>query len=140
MAGTTPTWAKNVLDFLTGRAVAYTAPRTTYVSLLTADPTPEDGTAINMAALPEITTPGYARQQVSWVVPSGTPATTANNALVFFGPFTADMADSASHVALVTTASGISGDLVYVWPIDGPLQAATNESLQIAAGALTLNL
>jgi hypothetical protein len=26
-----------------------------------------------------------------------------------------------------------------VWPIDDPLLAVTNESLQIAAGALTLN-
>jgi hypothetical protein len=43
MAGTNPVWAANALDFLTGRAVAYTAPRSTYLALLTADPTPEDG-------------------------------------------------------------------------------------------------
>lgn len=138
MAGTTATYAGNTLDFLTGRAVAYTAPRTTYLALLIADPTGDTGTA-DMTTLPEISTPGYARQQVVWTAPSGSPLTTANNALLFFGPFTADMVDAASFAALVTTASGTSGDVVYVWPIDDPLLAATNESLQIAAGALTLN-
>lgn len=139
MAGTTPTWAKNALDFLTGRAVAYTTPRTTYLALLSADPTPEDGSAINMSALPEITTAGYARQQVTWTAPSGNPATTKNNTLLFFGPFTADMTDAATHAALVSTASGTTGDVIYVWPIADPLLAVTNESLQIAAGSLTLN-
>jgi hypothetical protein len=139
MAGTNPTWAKNALDFLTGRAVAYTAPRSTYLCLLSADPTPEDGSAVNMATLPEITTAGYARQQVAWTVPSGSPMVTKNTSLLFFGPFTADMVDAASFAALVSTASGTSGDLVYVWPIDAPLQAVTNESLQVTAGSLTLN-
>jgi hypothetical protein len=138
MAGTVPTWAGNALDFLTGRAVAYTAPRNTYLALLIADPGGDTDT-IDMTTLPEITTAGYARQQVVWTAPSGSPMTTANNALLFYGPFTADMVDAAQYAALVTTASGTTGDVIYVWPIDDPLQAATNESLQIAAGALTLN-
>jgi hypothetical protein len=139
MAGTVPTWAGNALDFLTGRAVAYTAPRNTYLALLTADPSNDDGTPVDMTTLAEITTPGYARQQVAWTAPSGAPMTTANNALLFYGPFTADMVDAASFAALVTTVSGTGGTCIYVWPIDDPLLAVTNESLQIAAGALTLN-
>jgi hypothetical protein len=138
MAGMNTPWAGNALDFLTGRAVAITAPRTTYLALLTADPT-GDTDDLDMTTLPEISTPGYARQQVTWTAPDGSPMTTANNSLLFFGPFTADMTDPAQFAALVTTASGTTGDVIYVWPIDSPLQAATNESLQIAAGALTLN-
>jgi hypothetical protein len=138
MAGTTAIYAGRALDFLTGRAVSYTAPRSTYLALLIADPGGDTDT-IDMTTLPEITTAGYARQQVVWTVPDGSPMTTANNALLFFGPFTADMVDAAQFAALVTTASGTTGEVIYVWPIDDPLQAATNESLQIAAGALTLN-
>jgi hypothetical protein len=138
MAGTNPTYAGYALDFLTGRAVAYTAPRSTYLALLIADPTQEDGT-YSMTSLAEVSTPGYARQQVVWTAPSGAPMTTANNALLFYGPFTADMTDAATFAALVTSASGTTGSVIYAWPIDSPLQAATNESLQIAAGALTLN-
>jgi hypothetical protein len=138
MPGTNPVWAGNALDMLTGRAIALAAPRTTYLALLIDDPTQEDGT-YSMTALPEVSTPGYARQQVVWTAPSGAPMTTANNALLFYGPFTADMTDAASFAALVTSASGTTGTVIYAWPIDSPLQAATNESLQIAAGALTLN-
>jgi hypothetical protein len=138
MAGSTPTWAGNALDFLTGRAVAYTAPRSTYLALLIADPVGEDG-SVDMTTLPEVSTPGYARQQVVWTAPAGSPVTTANNALLFYGPFTSDMTDAAVFAALVTSASGTTGDVIYVWPIDSPLLAVTNESLQIAAGALTLN-
>lgn len=139
MAGVTPTWAANALDFLTGRAVAYTAPRTTYLALLTAEPEADNGTPITLSMLPEVTTAGYARQQVTWTAPTGSPLVTSNNSLLFYGPFTAAMVDAATHAALVTVASGTSGDVIYIWPIDGALQAATNESLQIAAGALTLN-
>lgn len=136
MAGTTATWAAKALDFLTGRAVAITAPRTTYLALLIADP----GADIpDLTTLPEISTPGYARQQVVWTAPTGDPVTTQNNALLFYGPFTADMTDAATHAALVSTASGTTGDVIYVWPIADPLLAVTNESLQIAAGSLTLN-
>jgi hypothetical protein len=138
MAGSTPTYSGYALDFLTGRAVAYTAPRSTYLALLIADPTGEDG-SVSMSTLPEVSTPGYARQQVVWTAPTGSPVATANNALLFYGPFTADMTDAAVFAALVTTASGTSGDVIYTWPIDSPLLAVTNESLQIAAGALTLN-
>jgi hypothetical protein len=138
MAGTNAVWAGNALDVLTGRAVALAAPRATYLALLVADPTSEDGT-YSMSTLAEVTTPGYARQQVTWTAPSGSPMTTANNTLLFYGPFTADMTDSVQYAALVTSPSGTAGDVIYAWPIDSPLQAATNESLQIAAGALTLN-
>lgn len=136
MAGTTDVWAGNALDFLTGRAVAYTAPRSTYLALISGNPGDDDWT---LATLPEITTAGYARQQVTWTAPTGSPAATHNNALLFFGPFTADMLDAANYAALVTAASGTTGAVIFVWPIDNPLLAVTNESLQIAAAALSLN-
>jgi hypothetical protein len=135
MAGATSVWAGKALDFLTGRAVAYTAPRNTYLALLIADP----GDPADLTTLAEVTTPGYARQQVVWTAPTGDPMTTQNNGLLFYGPFTADMTDAAQFAALVTSASGTSGDVLFVWPIASALLAVTNESLQIAAGALTLN-
>ncbi|MDX3260690.1 hypothetical protein PV336_15835 [Streptomyces sp. MI02-2A] len=135
MAGTPSKWAANALDFLTGRAVAYTAPRSTYLALLIADP--DDPT--DLTSLAEVSTLGYARQQVVWTAPAGEPVTTQNNALLFFGPFLSDMTDAASHAALVTSASGTTGDVLFVWPLADALLAVTNESLQVAAGALTLN-
>ncbi len=135
MSGATSVWAGKALDFLTGRAVAYTAPRNTYLALLIADP----GDPADLTTLAEVSTPGYARQQVVWTAPTGSPVTTQNNALLFYGPFTADMTDAAVFAALVTSASGTAGDVLYVWPIASPLLAVTNESLQVAAGALTLN-
>jgi hypothetical protein len=56
-----------------------------------------------MTTMSEITTAGYARQQVTWTAPAGVPMVTSNNALLFYGPFTADMVDAASFAALVTT-------------------------------------
>lgn len=136
MAGTSTLWAGKTLDFLTGRAVAYTAPRNTYLALLSGDVDSGDWT---MATMPEITTPGYARQQVVWTVPTGAPMTTQNTGLLFFGPFTASMVDEANFAALVTAQTGTAGEVIYVWPVDSPLLAVANESLQIAAGALSLN-
>jgi hypothetical protein len=137
MSGTNAVWAANALDLLTGRAIARTTTRNTYLALLTADP----GSPLTDAStLAEITTPGYARQQVVWTAPSGTPMTTQNSALLFYGPFTADMTDAASYAALVSAATGTTGvDVMYVWPIASPMLAVTAESLQIAAGLLTLN-
>lgn len=135
MSGATSVWAGKALDFLTGRAVAYTAPRNVYLALLIAEP----GDPADLTTLAEVATPGYARQQVVWTAPTGAPMTTQSNALLFYGPFTSDMTDSATHAALVTSASGTAGDVIFVWPIADPLLAVTNESLQIAAGALTLN-
>ena len=137
MAGTNAVWAGKALDLLTGRAVTLTAPRNTYLALLTADP----GTPLaDATTLAEITTPGYARQQVVWTAPANTPMTTANSALLFYGPFTADMTSAASFAALVSAATGTTGvDVLYVWPIASPLLATANQSLQIAAGLLTLN-
>lgn len=137
MAGSTDVWAGHALDLLTGRAIQLTAPRNTYLALLTADP----GTAITDAStLSEITTAGYARQQVTWTAPTGEPMLTSNSALLFFGPFTADMVDAAAFAALVSASTGTTGvDVMYVWPISSPLLATANESLQIPAGSLTLN-
>lgn len=136
MSGATTPWAGNALDLLTGRAAALPAPRNTYLALLSGNPGDVEWT---LATMPEITTAGYARQQVVWTVPAGAPLVTANNALLFFGPFTADMSSAVNYGALVSAASGTTGDLIFLWPLSTPQLAVTSESLQLAAGVLTLN-
>ena len=121
------------LDAMSGRATQ--SARTTYLALLTAAPTD----ASTIGTLSEITTAGYARQAVTWGAPAGDPRVSANSATVTFGPFTADP-PNVTHCALVSSASGTSGDLIYFWTLDTAKDAALNESIQVAAGGLTMSL
>lgn len=128
--------AKIVLDYLTGRALDFSSPRTTYLALLTA--TVADDAA--MTALPEVTTPGYARQAVTWgASTTARPSTTSNSAVVTFGPVTADMSVPVTHAVLVTVNTGTAGQILAKWQLDAPQQPVNGQALQIASGKLTLN-
>ena len=105
-----------------------------YVAMLNADP----GLDAVMLSLPEIADAGYARQLVRSTPPALHPRATGNNSLLTFGPFPAGMARSAIYVALVESATGTSGQVRYVWPLDTLLQAGLSESVQLPASALTL--
>ena len=120
------------LDAMSGRATQ--SARTTYLALLTAAPT--DSTTL--ATMAELTTAGYARQAVTWGVPSGDPRVTSNTNTITFGPLTADP-PNVTHAALVSAASGTTGDFIYFWTLDVAKDAALNESLQAAAGAFTMS-
>lgn len=129
--------AQYALDYVTGRALAYTAARPTYLALLIAAPT-DASTLVTMA---EVTTAGYARQTVTWTAAtSASPSSTGNGAAVTFGPFTVAMASAATHCALVSAASGTAGDFLMWWALDTARQAAVNESIQFAIGALVMTL
>lgn len=134
MPGEFSTQGANIaLDAWSGRATQ--TARTTYLALLTSTPT--DATTI--AGLAEITTAGYARQAVTWSAPAGDPSLTQNSAPVVFGPFSADP-PNVTHVALVSSASGTTGDFLAFWALDTAKDAATGESIQFNTGALTMSL
>jgi hypothetical protein len=129
--------AQYALDFVTGRALAYTATRPTYLALLTAAPT--DTTTLS--TMTEVTTTGYARQAVTWGAPTAAdPTVTSNSAAITFGPFTANMASATTHCALVSSSSGTTGDFLMWWALDFSKQAALNESIQFAIAALSMSL
>jgi hypothetical protein len=121
------------LDAMSGRATA--TARTMYLALLTAAPT--DATTV--ATMTEVTTAGYSRQACAFSAPSGDPRVSSNTALLTFGPFSADP-PNVTHSALVSSASGTSGDLTYFWTWDNARDAANGDSLTVAIGALVMQL
>lgn len=130
MAGELSTYgAKTSLDWVLGTA--------TYLALCTTPLTD----AATVATMAECVTPGYARKTVAWgAATSASPSVAANSALVTFGPVTSDMTVPVVSVALVSTASGTSGNLVAWWLLDEAMQVQNGQSLQIAVGKLTMSL
>lgn len=119
------------LDAKTGRATQTS--RTTYIALLSAAPS----ASTTLATMTEITTSGYSRQSCTWTAPSGTPRSSSNSALLTFGPFSADP-PNVTHCALVSAASGTTGDLIDSWSLDTARDGINGDSLTIAIGALVL--
>ena len=135
--GMPQTWMTYMLNYISGRSNQWTTgSRTTYLALVTADP---GLSPVTPADLAEVTTAGYARQSVTWSAPAvGATPSTSNSAAVNFGPFTAAMAAAATHVALVSTASGTTGEVMYTWKIPQALAAGISETIQIPINALTM--
>ena len=125
--------ASIALDAINGRATQ--TARNTYLALLTVAATDVN----TIAQLTEVVTSGYARQQVTWGAPSGDPTVAANSAVITFGPFTADP-PNIGFLALVSSASGTAGDLLYRWTADTARDGILGDSITIAAGALTMSL
>lgn len=119
------------LDAKTGRATI--TARTVYLALLTSAPT-RDSTLATMA---ELSGAGYARQTATWSVPSGSPRVTSTAAVITWGPFSFDPA-SVTHVALVSAASGTTGDLIAFWTVNTARDASVGDSISANAGAITL--
>lgn len=126
-----------LLDFLTGRAVAYTTPRSSYLGLAYTVPDSADG-PITLAALGEVVTDGYDRVVAPWAAPTGSPKSTASNADIQFGPVTVDMDTAAQFAFLTEAASGTVGTVLYVWQLVEPVIAKANKPIFVAAGALTI--
>lgn len=141
----TDTTDRALLNYVTGTSLGgWTPPTTTYIMLLTADPSltatiPNDPT---LAELPELSAAGYNRQIVTW-----SAATTANgisqiknNNLVTFGPFTAPSGSGAATTfgALVNVGSGTSGEVFAVWKWDNSVLAPQNQSITIPIANLSL--
>lgn len=99
------------LNYLTGRSLDLgTATQTMQLALLTAPP-PNDPA---VGDLSEVSTPGYARQNIGWSPAStpspGQPSSILNSANVFYGPFTAvgGLGFPATHCALLGNAVAAS--------------------------------
>lgn len=134
MPGQLSTVGANIaLDAATGRATQ--AARTVYLCLLTGAPT--DATTV--ATMTEVTTAGYARQVCAFTAPTSDPSIVSNTSTITFGPFTADP-PNVPYLALVSSASGTSGDFIAYWTADTARDAANGESIQVPAGGLTLSL
>ncbi|HEX8489295.1 MAG TPA: hypothetical protein VF642_12175 [Propionibacteriaceae bacterium] len=128
------TGAGIALDAMTGRATQ--TARTTYLALLSAAPT--DSTTV--ATMSEVTTAGYGgRKAVTWSAPTGDPQVTSNTNAMTFGAFTADP-PSVGWLALVSSASGTTGDLIYFWTVDSARDAAIGDSITVAVGAVSMSL
>lgn len=139
MAGEPAAWgSKAAIDVMTGRADPLATTRTTYLALLTAAPTD----ATTLATMSEVSTAGYLRQAVTWNAPvlptDGPNYQSTNSSLISFGPFTVAMAFDAVYAALVSAASGTTGDFIFYWALDVAENAAINETIQIPAGKLIL--
>lgn len=121
-------------------------PQQLYIAMLTGDPTlsgPGGGYALNISDLIEDQTAGYARQQVTFQVPSADTASTypapiTNSAVLTFGPYTAGMTFEDQWAALVTAPSGDVGLLLYLWALPGPQQVGMAQSFSIGVGDLSL--
>lgn len=137
MAGFTTDDSKAMLlDYLTGRAVAYTDPdaRDTFLGLAVAIPDAD----IGLDTIAEVTTAGYGRMEVTWSAPSGSPVSITNSASIQFDPFTADMADAATYAFLTEVESGTGGTVLYLWQLVEPILAKANKPIFVGAGALTI--
>lgn len=125
------------LDAVTGRATVTLG--TTYLALLTAAPT--DTTT--PATMTEYGATGYSRQTVTWSSPalngSSIPET-SNSGTLTFGPFTAGTGSTITHCALVTSASGTTGEIRAFWSLDTSRTPGTNDSLQFTTGNLKITV
>lgn len=106
-----------------------------YLALLTADPT----TNVTIAQLAECTDSGYSRVQVTFGSASAAyPSVASNTNLLTFGPFSVNMSLPCQWLALVTPASGTSGLLLNSWTISSPQQVSATQTINVAAGALSI--
>lgn len=155
IGSTAPTWVPGLTWVNTSSSPALyywnteawvAGPQSLYVALLTGDPTtsgPSGGYAVNISDLIEDQTAGYARQAVTFGVPSSTvigtyPAPIANTNVLTFGPYTANMQTADGWAALVTAGSGDLGLLSYLWKLPAAVMVPLAESIQVPVGYLTL--
>jgi hypothetical protein len=127
--------ALKALEGVVGKTTLTAA--TTYLALLTAAP----GDTTTVAGLTEYAATGYARVAPTW----GTAALNgssipeiSNSALITFGPFTAGTGGVITHCALVTSASGTSGEVRAFWQLDTSRTPGTNDSLEFAIAGLKM--
>lgn len=141
---TAPVYSEYAVKSWNGSAwVTTPAAGSRYLALLVADPStsgPGGTPAVNVSDLIEDSTTGYARQLISFSnAVSGIPNKVSNSGTITFGPYGANMAAPAQWAAMVTSASGTSGLLLYTWALDTPQQVDVSQSIIIPAGSLQLD-
>jgi hypothetical protein len=121
------------LDGALGRATV--TARTVYLALLTAVPNP----SVTPASMSEYTAAGYSRQICAMSVPAGTPRSSSNTSTITFGPLTG--ANNAVQIvgwALVSSASGTTGDVVAQGDWVTARTPAANDQLTVAPGGVSV--
>lgn len=110
-----------------------------YVALLTAAPA---GPAATLASLAEYTATGYTRQAATFGTATGTPRTAANTNTITTAAITgATGSVTLTHWALVSTASGTTGDLIAYGDLAGADRSPeAGQAVTLAVGALTVTL
>jgi len=142
----TDTTDRAILNWITGTSLGgWTPPTTGYIALLVADPstTAANPTDPQLSELTELSAVGYARQVVTWASstsPANGLSQIVNNNLLTFGPFTGASGSGTTTTfgALVTAASGTTGEVISVWQWDIPVLAAQNQAIIIQAANLIL--
>lgn len=142
----TDTTDRAILNWITGTSLGgWTPPVTGYIMLLIADPTTTAAVPTNpqLSELVELTATGYARQIITWTsatTPTGGTSQIQNSNLVTFGPFTGATGSGTTSTfgALVTAASGTTGEVICTWQWDNPVLAPQNQSITIPIANLTL--
>jgi hypothetical protein len=123
------------LDIVTGRAAGPGA-RTMYLAIIASGSAPTDATT--NTTMVEISETGYARQACAWTAPTAaTPPSTNNSAVLTYGPLTGTMT-VATYAALVSSASGTTGDFVCYWTLTTPRTPVANDSLQAAIASFVM--
>lgn len=123
------------LDIVTGRAAGPGA-RTMYLALIASGSAPTDATT--NATMVEISETGYARQAMAMTAPTAaTPPSTNNTSLLTFGPVSGTMT-TVTYAALVSSASGTTGDFVAFWTLTTARTPVSGDSLQAAIAAFSL--
>lgn len=144
----TDTTDRAILNWITGTSLGGWTPVTTgYIMLLTVDPStiaadPTDPQLSELSTV-ELAATGYSRQTVTWTAatsPSQGTSQIQNANLVTFGPFTAAAGSGSTTTfgALVTAASGTSGEVICTWQWNTPVLAPQNQSITIPIANLTL--
>jgi hypothetical protein len=91
--------------------------------------------------LTEYAAAGYSRQTIVFAAPSGTPRVTSNTGALTYGPLTgANGSTSIGWWAVVSAASGTTGDVVAYGDFATPRVPAASDSLTVAAGAITVSV
>lgn len=113
-----------------------------YLMLLTAAPS---GAGATLASLTEYAATGYARVAVTFGTATGTPRVATNSADVSTASLTgATGSTTISHWALVSAASGTSGD-VYAYGTctlspSGAIVPTAGQAVKFAAGSLSVQI
>lgn len=115
------------------RGVAYTAPATLYIALLTAAPSDAGGGT-------EVSGGAYARAAVTanttnWTAASTTNGLTDNAGAITFAQATANWG-TVTHVAIYDAAS--AGNLLFWFPLTASQAVNSGQTASFAAGALSV--
>lgn len=132
-------------ELYTWNGTAWVAgPATRYIALLTASPWTsgsDGGPAELVSDLQEDATAGYARQAVGFEAATAAyPSEAGSSNILTFGPYTASQPLAVQWAAMLThAATGDQGLLLYYWDLPQPQQVSVSQSIQVAAGGVTLD-